>query len=298
MHFGMQDIKARKTMLNEDSLRNLLMCIPTERHEPAASSFLPFPIHNYTLAEWVDYFESNTIIDSIERTSEPPSPGDLITRAYDDIKSGVPKPLTAQEVKRTQLAGETMEKQLHDSFVKDCLSAGIDPNNFEWEDFLSAASFPPAPVHPQALSELSALYANSNIYGRCALIFNDVETEQRRLKLLKVHCDTRNGVLEKAKMDLMQKMQTLRKAEDALEGSYRLMLGLQDEVDEMHTTVSSAENNPQLRLFMDLEQKVQSTPLAPNHVPKQQTPTQSLPRVSPSIIQAASAVHAATGYIA
>ena len=67
MHFGMQDIKARKTMLNEDSLRNLLMCIPTEPHEAAASSFLPFPIHNYTLAEWVDYFESNTIVDSMER---------------------------------------------------------------------------------------------------------------------------------------------------------------------------------------------------------------------------------------
>ena len=58
IHYEFADSRGKKQLMNQQTIRNLLMRLPTD---PASDgSMPPFPVSTGTLQAWVEYFESSS----------------------------------------------------------------------------------------------------------------------------------------------------------------------------------------------------------------------------------------------
>jgi hypothetical protein len=182
------DEKGKKTSLSKQSCKDVMMRIPTSwavSEQPIAH----LPIGSSPLHEWVSFFESE------ENSDKPVQLPDSITREFKEIKSEKFVEIPQQAIDLELKNASDFNDELNSNFTKACTNGGIDLDTFSSTDFLSAAAYPPAREYGPTLSRFDTAFLHSNILGRAALMFKQLDEERLRMELLAQSCITRQGVL-------------------------------------------------------------------------------------------------------
>lgn len=254
VHYGFNDHNAKRTHLNKQTLCNIIMRVPTEpRKMPAKpEDWPPFPLHPATksLAQWVAVFQ---------QIPDPPKP----PRSYKDddlsipaqvyrIESGDSAVLASNDLETAAAKGEKRAEMQQSRLVVH-LEAGADPDlpriPITAHELSNAWSFPPAQLKPQVVSEFSAYFANTNIYGKVALMEKLLGQEIFRMRCLGDNIRDNITFLEARKQELRKRLDLYEAANKNMTDLYDNWDGLDQEVSIMEEKCVAFDKDPVYRAY-------------------------------------------------
>lgn len=250
-----QDEVGRKSNISENTCHDLMLRTPTCWARTGAPDFNFIPIGNDPISVWVQYMEQE-IPERFSNHPVPSAPGSIV-QEYKAIKKGQFGEIPIKDVARSVEMGNQFQDRLTEEFRQECAQHGIDPDNYSSEDFLSAASFPLAPVLPPKLSPFDTEFLNSNVWGQAALFMKRLDTEKLRIQLLMNSCSKRGTWLDQILNELREKCEVLATLEEQLDRPYHELSRKEDEVLDMQDRVEVAESNPTFASFLQRTQEIQ-----------------------------------------
>jgi hypothetical protein len=261
MHFGFSSVASKTTKLTDEAFRNLLiqMQLPDwEKKPPPLFKFI-----ERDLDGWVSFFVTEGF-DGEPLPKDGPEASDTLRMEFDSIVDGQ-FPLIQSDDGNTAEFGAQVEEEMGDNHVQLCEESNIDTTEHTAITIVSAASFPPAQLAPEGIPTIARTFNDSNVYGRVQLMFNLLDSEKKRLDLLKVSCENRTDLLNRIKRDLMEKVLAVRQARAAVGGGLQEMDNTEKEVKKLRLEIQKGERDPAIKNFIQRDRDMRkslSTPAA------------------------------------
>jgi len=244
IHYEFADSRGKKQFMNQQTVRNLLMRLPTD---PASDGSMPsFPVSTGTLKAWVEYFESSSDYD----TSSPEEIHDFEDEQC-AIETDIFAKVNSEEISKAVQRGELVNAQAKEDIVSSFVQQGGSTACYTERDFLNILSIPPAQGYPQQLSEFERQFVNSSIYGQASLMFNRFDQEILRIQLLKRQCAVQEEFLKGKRDELCVKVKQYREVRDSMNISVSSWKSSRKEIEELEAERIEFEKNPVIKSYGD-----------------------------------------------
>ncbi|TMC16422.1 MAG: hypothetical protein E6J34_20090 [Chloroflexi bacterium] len=244
IHYEFADSRGKKQFMNQQTVRNLLMRLPTD---PASDGNMPsFPVSTGTLKAWVEYFESSS-----DYNMSPPEETHDFKDEQRSIEADIFAKVNSEEISKAVQRGELVNVQAQEEVLSGFVRQGGNTTFYTERDFLNILSFPPAQGHPQQLSEFERQFANSSIYGQASLMFSRFDQEILRISLLRRQCAAQEEFLKGKRDELRVKVKQYRDVRDSMNISVSSWKSSSKEIEELEGERIEFEKNPVVKSYED-----------------------------------------------
>jgi hypothetical protein len=261
MHFGFNSVASKPTKLTDEGFHNLLMQIQTpgwDKKPPLLFKFIELDLDG-----WVSFFVTEGF-DGEPLPKDGPEASDTLRMEFDSIEDGQ-FPLIQSDDGDMAEFGAQVEEEMGDEQVRLCEESNIDTTEHTAATIVSAASFPPAQLAPEGIPAIARTFNDSNVYGRVQLMFTLLDSEKKRLDLLRVSCANRTDLLNHIKRDLLEKVIAVRQARAAVGEGLQEMDNTEKEVKKLRSEIQKGERDPAIKNFIQRDRDMRkslSTPAA------------------------------------
>ena len=242
IHYEFADSHGKKQYMSQQTIRNILMRIPTPTND---ENFQPFPVSPGPLREWVEHFQK---MEDCRRTPEPAHPFDEEKREIDKDKFA---PMNESMMSTAIRRSEAVNSQVQDDVISEFVQMGGNIEGYTERDFSNILCIPFASEYPQRLSDFERQFANSSVYGQAALMFARFDNEILRMSLLRKQCLAQEESLKARREELIAKVRQYREARESMNVSVTLWNNTRGEIGDLEAEKSEFEKNPVFKSYGD-----------------------------------------------
>jgi len=242
IHYEFADHRGKKQYMSQQTIRNLLMRMPTRTSD---DTFPPFPISPGPLAEWVEHYETTR---NVRQTPEPTHPFDKEKREIDMDKFA---PMNESVMSTAVRRSEGVNSQAQDDVVSEFIQIGGNIEGYTERDFFNILSIPLASEYPQRLSDFERRFANSSAYGQAALMLARFDNEILRMSLLRKQCLAQEEFLKTRREELIAKVTQYRDARASMNASVTSWNDTRGEISDLEVEKADFEKNPVFKSYGD-----------------------------------------------